>query len=627
MLSRIHRVLGAFLPAALLLATMAARGAAAQEPVPPAAAPPDSLAADEVLEVRNLPFAGSLAPAGWSTGIWEWDREGLQSTRALTLLELLEEITGVIALRGGDFGQPSSATAFGVGGGRLRVFLDGIELPPLQGGIVDLSRMGLGGIDRVRVERRPGELRIELYPLHLSDPRPYSLLEVGTGDLNTNLFRGTFAHPDALGGSVMISLDRVDTEGPQALEPGASFGAHLRHTIHVGERGGLAWELRRMTSRRPEALWSPRGVNRTDLALHGRFEPSPGLVLAAFAQRSSLGADYGRGATPPEVPEVNEDPRTQAGLRVAVEREWWWGEAGGFAGWGHGWIANGLSGRLGGRIPGWVGAEVSFDRESWRDDEAATTTHARGWTEPLLGFSFFGEVEDGRRGIPRWMPPELEEMPGEEDPMEDNPVGEEPPVAPSPLSFTEWRGVRGGAEFRWNGIFLGGAAMRIEADSLHPMGTEADREGLVLAGGERTGFEVAGELPLTPLLDGLALAGSVQIWDDTESWRYLPRRIYEGRLRFHDVFLESENLEVWLDVGVRGRDPMFVPFEEAGPPGILAEVPFAQSWFGRLQIRIASARIFVLWDNFTLRESNQDFPGRLLPPTRALYGVRWTLWN
>ena len=66
------------------------------------------------------------------------------------------------------------------------------------------------------------------------------------------------------------------------------------------------------------------------------------------------------------------------------------------------------------------------------------------------------------------------------------------------------------------------------------------------------------------------------------------------------------------------------------PPEIqggLQAAPFQQSWFGRFQVRVSSIRLFLLWDNLTLRGANQDYPGRVLPQTRAMYGIRWTLWN
>lgn len=73
---------------------------------------------------------------------------------------------------------------------------------------------------------------------------------------------------------------------------------------------------------------------------------------------------------------------------------------------------------------------------------------------------------------------------------------------------------------------------------------------------------------------------------------------------------------------------MAVPLR-AGPGETepLLEVPFFQSWHGRLQIRVVSMRIFVDWENFAVREDNLDFPERRLPQTRAVYGIRWTLWN
>jgi hypothetical protein len=174
---------------------------------------------------------------------------------------------------------------------------------------------------------------------------------------------------------------------------------------------------------------------------------------------------------------------------------------------------------------------------------------------------------------------------------------------------------------------VGAAALAIDADSLHPVGLPTDRGGAVTLGGDRQGFEASAGIPLSFLLDGLSAVGNLQVWNQDQAWRYLPHQAYQARLTFHDTFYPSQNLEVWADLGVRGRDPMLVPvLPDVGNP-TLEEVPFQQSWFGRLQIRVASARVFVLWDNFTLRPENQDYPGRLLPQTRAMYGIRWTMWN
>ena len=111
-------------------------------------------------------------------------------------------------------------------------------------------------------------------------------------------------------------------------------------------------------------------------------------------------------------------------------------------------------------------------------------------------------------------------------------------------------------------------------------------------------------------------------------WPYLPRRLWQGALSYHRTFLESGNLEVRADIGVQGRDGMALPMRGGGlSADALATVPFYQSWYARLQLRIVTVRVFVLWENFTFRDANQDYPGRLLPRSRTLYGVRWVMWN
>ena len=185
------------------------------DPIPgdtlePTDAQPDTLR--QVLP-RNLPAFPGGAPPRSEAGVWVWDRSDLLGSEALTLHDLLTLVPGLIPLRGGDYGTPVAVTTAGFGPGQVRLFLDGIEDPPKEGGVVDLSQVGLAGVDEVRVERRPGELRIHLTTLQLTEGRPYTHLDVGTGDLRTNLFRATFAHPSILGGTFLVGLDRLDTQG------------------------------------------------------------------------------------------------------------------------------------------------------------------------------------------------------------------------------------------------------------------------------------------------------------------------------------------------------------------------------------------------------------------------------
>ena len=597
-------------------------------------AAPDTLEAEPFV-LRNIPLRPDPVPAGWATGIWEWDREGLESSRAITLLELLEEVPGVIPLRGGDFGQPQAATAFAAGAGRIRIFVDGSELPPLDGGVVDLSRTGLGGLDRVRVERRPGELRVHLYPHQFSDARPYSFLEVGTGDLNTNLFRGAFAHPNALGGTIAVTLDRIDTHGTRREEPGASTGVSIRHAIFRGERLGLAWDLRRMSSRRPEELWEPASLERTDLGARARYTWAPWIQGELFVQRSGLSA--GGAEAPPraavaeeEDPVVNTEARTQLGVHASAVRENWWADAAYTRLGGPGWPSSVQTVRTGGSLPAFGGASAGIERQEWEERGVTENRHGRLWTRPVLGVALFGEIEDGTVGVPFWVAPHLpaDTVPATPDAGTGQP---EPPTALPPDStvtdvhaaVTERRAMRGGIEFRRGSLAVGGAYLVMEADSLHPLGLPTDRDAPATAAPRITGFEVSATLPLSPLMTGLSIRGNAQFWEEGAVWRYLPRRIYHARLAYHRIFRERQNLEFWTDIGARGRDPMEIPSPADAPE----TAPFQQNWFARIQIRISSVRVFILVDNLSVRKENQDYPDRVQPRIRSMYGIRWTLWN
>lgn len=585
---------------------------------------PDTLEEPEVV-VRNLPAIPRPVSPGWETGIWEWDREALQTTRTISLLELLAQVPGVTPVRGGDYGNPTTVLVAGMGPGRVRVFLDGAELAPLDGGVVDLARVSLAGLDRVRVERRPGELRIELLGLQVSDPRPYTLLEFGTGDLQTNLFRGTFVHPHALGGNLLLSLDRIDTDGTGRTEPGALYGAHVRHTLFRNEEGsGLAWEFRRMTSRRPGEFYVPEDVVRSDLSVRARHRLEMGAVLDAFYQRSSLGVNESRDG-PDADTLITADARSQVGVRAALDRGFWWAEGEAKAQQGPGWPTSVQTVRGGGLLPGWGGVSGELERQGWAD-AAGTSLHARLWSAPVAGISVFGEVQSGSRATPRFVPAPrsdpIEEDGGEGDEVEngEDEGGSLPEIGPR---FSEFTGVRVGVDLRRGDLRLGTAFLTVDPDSLHPTGLPWDRGGPSVATEGRMGWELYASLPLSRILDGLSLEADARFWNEG-AWPYTPNTSWQARLRYHDVFFDSGNLEVWGDVGMQARDAMAVPILEGDQR---LGVPDYQNGFARLQIRVVSVRIFVTWENFTFREENQDIPGRRFPQSRLMYGVRWTLWN
>ncbi len=623
------------------------------------AGPPgaDSVAPGDTLPALVLPEHPTALPRGFETGVWSWDREELLGIRATTLAELVAEIPGAVPLRGGDHGTPVTVSVFGAGGDRIRVFRDGMELLPLEGSTPDLGRIALGGLRSVRMVRSAGGLRIELKSLVAEGGRPYSFIEAGTGDLNTNVFRGTFSHPDVFGGVLALTMDRVDSQGPFGQEPGSSAGGWIRFGRPLGSRGSLLLDFSTRTMDRGD-LFSPATSSRKDLSLLTRWRLPFGLLGDLFYSTSTLDTDEGEFDFIPGT-------RSQMGGTLSYEspRVRALGRYREASGEGVPVRSAFFEGAAGLEKVGWIAGEAE-----WADwgGKTTTSTRLRAWSTPWYGFTLFGEVGSGSSGLPY-----LEEL----SPLV--PYSEEADTVPPSISgprASDHDEARFGVSYRRGSVYLSGARVEVSADSLFLTGLAPDRSGITvdetflpsatLPGGTRSGFELSGRLPLYPR--GFALEGWYQWWDQEEDvlaspqdslsapeplpqekipWRYLPRRNYQAAITFHDTFMPTGNLEVWFDLGVAGRDPMATPFLQAyevaaEPPdegdGEGAEpltrylptmVPFYQSWFVRIQIRVVTVRAFFMWENFTQRQRNQDFPGRVLIPSRSLYGVRWTMWN
>jgi hypothetical protein len=547
-------------------------------------------------------------------GVWSWDRQALMSTRAVTLAELVSLIPGVIALKGGDYGTPVTATSFGAGGGRVRVMWDGFEWVPLEGAVPDLSRIGLAGLEEVRVERHPGELRIELRTREPTDPDPTSLVHVGTGDLGTNLLRGVFAHPTALGGAFTLALDRLETRGPGLAAGGSLNGFALRYAILRGDRGGIVAEMKR-SAPRTDVADLITGLTRNDWNVRARWRFAEGLIGEAYWGASSL-------AGGPEEPVYGalHIRRRQLGVRArySVGNLWAQGAARRFS--GHGVPGEDYEVAAGGTFASVASLDGSARAERWAG-QYAMSWRARIETAPILGLSLFASYEDGETGAP--FVSEYEAY------LRSLRLG--PPLQPAPVPkprprFTNRTGIRAGGKFSWRGFHFSGAWLSMEMDSIRPLGIALDPDGISAPGGDRMGFEATAAVPLP--LRGFALEAAVQAWDDDLA--YLPRRLWDGALTYHGIFKESQNLELWGGVGVTRRDPMSIGvLAPGGDPTVpdLVVVPFSEEWYTHIQVRIVTLNLFIRWENITGKDDNVDFPNRQQPRFRTMYGVRWVMNN
>lgn len=604
----------------------------------------DSLAADTVSAADSIPappVSPSLpdpVPDGYLTGIWEWDREELMGSRAQTLWELLADIPGLVSVRSGDYGAAATVFPVGYSGGGLRLYYDGAEHLPLEGAVPDLSRIPVSGLGGVRVLRRPGGLEVHLARDEHTDRRPVTLIEAGTGDLDTNLLRATFAFPRALGGKTAVALERLDTQGRDT--PGDVTGGWLRYSLHRGDGAAIIADVQRMGSNRDVFTEAPGSVSRTDWTVQGRWAPAAGLLAEAWRTGASVAAGDSL-----EAFSHAAEPRGQAGLRFAVARRGVWGRATARYNDGEGVADSELMAEISAVSSRWGGVAARGRRESW-DGRTGSSFDVSAWATPIPYVALFAEFGSGTRSVPflKPLPPPVDSAETEPDTtaMEPDSVTADPDSANAgPASrFSDRGGSRLGVRLGWRGIALTGAMVEVEADSIWPTQLLFDRGGVVLPQPQRRGIELTGRLPLWP--DGLSLLGEVQLWEAEDSTAvgslYFPEHQYRGSFTFHKRYFPTGSLEFWVDVGARGRAEMKVPQAdtargppssgtEGDPPAVPSVVPFYQDWYFRLQIRVLDLHIFATVENVTFRRNNQDVPGRLLPITRGFYGVRWTFWN
>ena len=250
------------------------RGLDAQVVVPPASEIPipPKPATDSAAPKRDTiqpPFGRSVGPRTADIGPqYQWNREEMFASGALTVSDLLERVPGMTGFRSGWLASPKF-TALNGDLNRVRLYYDGIEmdnLDPKSAPLLDLTTIELWTLESVQVERFANELKVHLRSWRVERTDPYTRTDVFTGDEDTNLYRGFYGKRFGNGFGLQLAGQQYSTRA-------ARLGGGGDALSFMG-RVGIA---RRMWS--IDAFALRRGSSRT---VQPTFSVTDGLSIPAF---------------------------------------------------------------------------------------------------------------------------------------------------------------------------------------------------------------------------------------------------------------------------------------------------------------------------------------------------------
>jgi hypothetical protein len=616
-----------------VLCTFVATAAAAQDPVPPPPVPvpvpedtlglpeprepevmdtvpaPPPVVADTLLRAPDLPSYTRLAPVGYAVAAWEWQGETLHRLRGTTLLELLAQVPGLQVTRPHGFGQPAGVAAFGLGGGRVRVFRDGFELDPLSASLMPLQHIAVADLEGVRVVRDLHETRIELTSYRLPHAQPQSAIEAGTGAPVFRLLRGMFARPVSGRSSALLSFDLVDTEGPLAGPPSTLGAGAVRWTYAFTPSVGAEVEFRQTSTDFGEGPYT-QDFGRRELLLRSRAAPLPGAVVEATAGRVWR--------LPSDADSLQLEGRIdQAVLRASYAFPMGWVEGSGRLRSQEGSVYPAPTSEvaLAGGVQPLPMAAASGSARFAGGEMGGTELSATLRVGPVAGLSAFASIAAGTRGIAA-----LHDTVHVREP-----VGETADTLVRVLGYrtfeSELNASRIGAEWSRGSLRIGSALVRSEVDNVVPFGLPFDAAVQPPFVEAAHGIEGFASIPLGGA--GLRFEGSFTRWSDAGFRPYLPLDQGRGALVFHNLYY-TDNLEPTVRVEAVYRGSSLVPtgpagtFEAAAPGYTLVNVS--------VQIRVIDVRAFLVVENLLNEQAAMDIPGAPIGP-RAHYGVRWHFRN
>ncbi len=572
---------------------------ASEVPIP--VKPPTDTSADSARIKRDTiqPPIGRFAdPVLYEIGPqYDYDREELFATGALTLVDLLERIPGLTTFRSGWLATPQTA-AFNGDFRRLRVFYDGVEmdnLDPSTGGLLDLSTVQIWTLEHLSIERSANELRLYLRSWRVDNTTPYTRVDVATGNEETNLYHGFYGKRFDRGQVLQFAGQQYGVASSRFA--GSGDGLSLLSRVGIARKD---WSVDAFVNRshatrglqRPSAGRPPipsldaTHTNAYIRAAIGGVESGPWvqLIAASLAFKGTMEPTAPVSPPPPGTPAPGTGEKRVSEMQYTASAGYTRGparlELQERVRARNGATYNGLSGRLD-FVTG-LGVLSAFAEHDGMRGTANADVGIRA--EPLPFLALSGSVARTSAGT----------------------------LLPSSTSARAEVGLKIFGPWVSAGFVTRGAATvpaPIVYDTLFLPATVSSATGTTLS--------IRG-----PIAHGVGIDAFVTRWDEARP--YAPQYQSRSEINFASSFL---NRFPKGDFGVRAA-AIYEYREHTDFPLAAGDIPTAVSRTisGMLEIRIMRAVVSYQQRNI-LAYQYQIIPGFEMPRVLAIYGVRWEFWN
>jgi hypothetical protein len=217
------------------------------------------------VQVPLLPLLGVQGPRPPLTRI-VFTRDSIEWGNAATVGDLLSQVPGVYLWRGGFIGRPEPVSFEGRGASSAEYFLDG--MPYVAAGIdsvaVDPVMVSLVFLDRIEVERWPGQIRVHLFTRRNDRLASRSRIGIARGDNNFARYDADLERRFSSGFGFALAADYLSSPTVAAVSSNYSnTQLWAQGSYHPTSWVGLQYQLIRSSPNRRPFVINNAGVEDT----------------------------------------------------------------------------------------------------------------------------------------------------------------------------------------------------------------------------------------------------------------------------------------------------------------------------------------------------------------------------